>query len=290
MRVLVGCEFSAIVRDAFRARGHDAWSCDVLCCERGPKHHIRDDVRNHLGDGWDLGIFHPPCTFLSYAGNAHWNNPGRATKRAAAMKFFLDLYHCEIPSVCVENPLGHPVTEFRRPDQAIQPYEYGDNKRKRTCLWLRNLPLLIPENSVSPPPPQYIQGRNGGRIKNRYSMDALRPSPTRGQKRSRFFPGVAAAMARQWGVVTINTGATHALEHIDRPSSGVCEDQNRIGSTHAAMAGAVIVADGEHGDAREIQQYTGVPVVASREPQSDSGHGFLALSPSPATPQEAGNV
>lgn len=200
VKVLIACEYSGIVRDAFIDLGHDAWSCDVLCSARGPKRHIRGDVREILRDGWDLMIAHPPCTYLSFAGNAFWNRPGREAKRAAAMAFFLALYNAPIGRVCVENPLGHPVTAFRRPDQTINPFQFGDAKRKRTCLWLRGLPLLKPTTPEAlPPEPQYIHARRGGQIKNRYSMDCLPPSATRGQKRSRFFPGIAAAMAQQWG-------------------------------------------------------------------------------------------
>lgn len=200
MRVLIACEFSATVRDAFRARGHDAWSCDVLCCAKGPAHHIRCNVLSVINDRWDLIIAHPPCQYLSYAGNAWWNRPGRRQLREAALRFFIRLYNAPCPRVAVENPQGFPLTEFRRPDQTIQPYHFGDHKRKRTCLWLRGLPLLVPTTPHAPPPaPQYTASRPDGRIKNRYSTDSLPPSATRAQKRSVFFPGVAAAMAQQWG-------------------------------------------------------------------------------------------
>lgn len=200
MKVLVACEMSGIVRDAFRAKGHEAMSCDVLCCMRGPAFHYRQDVREILSDGWDLMIAHPPCTFLSYAATSSWNKPGRAEKREAAMRFFMELYEAKIERIAIENPTGWPNTVFRKPNQIVNPFDFGDRKRKRICLWLKNLPLLIPINSVAPPDPTWIHNRrNGTRKKNRCSMDALPPSPTRGQKRSIFFPGIAAAMADQWG-------------------------------------------------------------------------------------------
>lgn len=199
MKVLIACEFSGIVRDAFRAAGHDAWSCDLLCCERGPDHHYRCDVLTILDQNWDLMVGFPPCTYLSYAGTAHWNKPGRAEKRQLALDFFLQLYNAPIPKVALENPLGYVHNAFRRPDQTINPFQFGDRKRKRICLWLRNLPPLQPTNIVEPPEPAYLQTSNG-KVKNRWSMDALHAScPTRAQRRSRFFPGIAAAMADQWG-------------------------------------------------------------------------------------------
>ena len=129
LRVLVACEFSGIVREAFKVRGHDAWSCDLLPTEI-PGQHIQGDVLEHLEDGWDMMIAHPPCTYLSYVGMRHWNKPGRAEKRVEAMQFFMRFIRANIPRICVENPLGYPSQVFRAPDQIIHPYYFGDPFQK----------------------------------------------------------------------------------------------------------------------------------------------------------------
>lgn len=222
MRVLVACEFSGIVRDAFAARGHDAWSCDIIPTE-APGNHHQCPVESILGMGWDMMIACPPCTYLTYAGTAHWNNTGRKEKRAAAMVFFRKLYDCDVPRVAVENPFGLPCQEFRKPDQIINPFDFGQAVRKRTCLWLKNLPILwrgddlfAPENSPTPvpaPEPVYVGVRiKTGKPKSRHAVDCNRPvkrnihfieslshDGNRAHERSRFFPSIAAAMAQQWG-------------------------------------------------------------------------------------------
>lgn len=208
MRVLVACEFSGIVRDAFAARGHDTWSCDLLPTER-PGRHIQGDVLEILDDGWDLMIAHPPCTYLSYAGIGWFNEEkwgdsarNRKSKREAAAYFFMRLWKAPVPRVAIENPVGYMNSHFRKADQTIQPYFFGDPHVKGTCLWLRGLlPLMYPVG-IPKPAPLTIQYRKpskyykGGEIKNRYFTDAF----TRDQhERSRTFPGIAAAMAEQWG-------------------------------------------------------------------------------------------
>lgn len=204
MKVLIACEFSGIVRDAFIAKGHDAWSCDLLPTEKlGP--HIQDDVLGHLNDGWDLMIAHPPCTYLSYSGIAYWNRPGRAEKREEGMNFFLALYNTPIPKIAVENPVGYSNSVFRTPDQIVKPYFFGEPIQKNICLWLKNLPLLFhaKENSLfwkrthtNKPKPTYID-KSG---KPRYFTDAISGYSKDAQKnRSRFFQSVAQAMAEQWG-------------------------------------------------------------------------------------------
>lgn len=152
MRVLVACECSGRVRDAFRAKGHDAWSCDIEPSEGSAKYHIQGDVLAHLNKNWDLIIAHPPCTYLSCVGN-RWlaTDPSRYAKRERALKFFLACYNASAPHVCVENPTGYANTKFRKPDQTIHPYMFGEAVKKRTCLWLRGLPMLEPHNPVSPP-------------------------------------------------------------------------------------------------------------------------------------------
>lgn len=211
MRVLVACEFSGIVRDAFRARGHDAWSCDLLETESHPEYHLQMDVRDVLDSDWDLMIAHPPCTYLTNAGVRHLHDSfsGRAGGRAKvfgaarieAMQegadFFNSLRDCSIPKICIENPLPHCYARQLIGDytQKIQPWQFGHMETKATCLWLRNLPSLCETNIVGPPPRNMpIEMR---RVWNRVHQTS--PSKDRWRKRSRFYTGIAAAMADQWG-------------------------------------------------------------------------------------------
>ncbi len=191
IKVLVACEFSGRVREAFKRHSFDAWSCDLLPTEI-PGQHIQGDVLKILNNGWDLMIAHPPCTYLSYAGKGHWNDTGRAELRDNAMIFFLELYHADIPHVVVENPKGWPMAAFRPADQRVEPFMFGDPERKRTYLWLRNLPLLNPTNAlwnIGAP----VTEKTG---KRRWFTD--RGSSDK-KYRSRTFPGIAEAMADQWG-------------------------------------------------------------------------------------------
>lgn len=204
MKVLIACEFSGIVRDAFIRAGHNAVSCDLEPTE-SPGPHIQGDVLAVLDDHWDLLIAHPPCRFLSYAGNHVWNAPGRAANRNAAMSFFLQLFNAPIGRVCVENPFGYAFSSFRPPDQVVQPYYFGDSFVKKTCFWLRNLPCLEwydqpgfwhCQTAVVRPEPVYVRGDG----KSIYHIEAAKGSgDARRKARSRFFPGIAAAMADQWG-------------------------------------------------------------------------------------------
>ena len=199
MRVLVACEFSGIVRDAFAARGHDAWSCDLLPTER-PGQHIQGDVLAVLRDGWDLMVAHPPCTYLSRAG-ARWLHAGgrvdaeRLRLGYEAVDFFMRLLHAPIPRVAVENPT--PLRECGLPphNQAIQPYEFGHPYSKRTLLWLRDLPPLMPTDIVvrngTWVPSNKGGARRGTKVDKGVALDA--------RTASRTFPGIAAAMAEQWG-------------------------------------------------------------------------------------------
>ncbi len=204
-RVLVACEFSGTVRDAFAALGHDAWSCDILPSE-SPGNHIEGCVLSVLDQDWDLIVAHPPCTYLSYAGTRHWNNPGRAEKREDALAFFMKCYNAPARRVAVENPVGYANTVFRKPDQVIDPYFFGDRERKRTALWLRNLPPLIHVRSddlisiathCPPPEPKYFL-YNGKAV---HWCAAQSGAKDRQKKRSRFWPGIANAMAQQWGAL-----------------------------------------------------------------------------------------
>jgi hypothetical protein len=204
LKVLIACECSGAVRTAFRARGHDAWSCDVKpCSDAGP--HIQGDALDVIKfGGWDLMIAHPPCTFLSVAGNAWLNRPGRKEARAKALEFFIALYNAPVPRICVENPAGYPCSAFRAPDQQIHPYYFGESQMKRTLLWLKNLPPLVhvkesdlisQRTHTEPPPPTYVD-KTG---KNRYFVDSLGFSKDRQAKRSVTFAAIANAMAEQWG-------------------------------------------------------------------------------------------
>lgn len=202
MRVLVACEFSGIVRDAFRARGHDAWSCDLLESER-PGFHMKDDAivasyggrDGHLGycawDAlpsqyhWDLMIAHPPCTHLAVSG-ARWFKDKQMQQRVA-LQFVYSLMHAPVPRICIENPISIISSRIRKPDQIIQPWMFGHGETKATCLWLKNLPPLVPTNIV--------QGRAA-------RVHREPPSPDRWKNRSRTLQGIADAMADQWG----NTG------------------------------------------------------------------------------------
>lgn len=195
LRVLVACEFSGLVRDAFRARGHDAWSCDLLPTER-PGPHYQGDVRDVLGRGWDLMVAHPPCTYLSNAGNVWIHRPGRVEAREVAMAFFLCLFEAPIPLVAVENPKGYPSRAFRKPEQVIEPYQFGHPARKPTCLWLRGLPLLAGDTEAVPPPPAFRDSTTG---RARHFTDNWPGTKDRWKNRSRTFPGIAQAMADQWG-------------------------------------------------------------------------------------------
>ena len=195
MRVLIACEYSGIVRDAFLAAGHEAMSCDLLPTE-SPGPHYQGDVHDVLGDGWDMMIAHPPCQYLSYAGLGHWHQPGRAELRAEALAFALSLYNSPIPFVAMENPKGWIGQAFRPADQYINPFDFGDPIRKRTGLWLKGLPLLEATNRVPPPAAVSVQYRKAtGYVKLRHHVD----SAANWKARSRFFPGIARAMAAQWG-------------------------------------------------------------------------------------------
>lgn len=182
MRVLVACEYSAVVRDAFLAKGHDAWSCDLLECERDPAWHIRGDVLEVLGDEWDLMIAHPPCTHLAVSGARWFKN--KQKEQAEALDFVRTLLEAPIDKIALENPISVISTRIRKPDQIIQPWMFGHGETKATCLWLKNLPLLQPTNVVD--------GREA-------RVHKMPPGPDRWKERSRTFTGIAQAMAEQWG-------------------------------------------------------------------------------------------
>lgn len=182
-RVLIACEFSGIVRDAFLAKGHNAWSCDLLASER-PGSHLQGDVLSVLRNEWDLMIAFPPCTHLAVSG-ARWFKEKRQ-EQSAAIAFVGALMAADVPRIAIENPIGILSTHIRKPDQIIQPWQFGHGEIKATCLWLKNLPLLQPTNIV--------EGR-------RARVHREPPSPDRWKNRSRTLQGIADAMADQWGAV-----------------------------------------------------------------------------------------
>ena len=181
MKVLIGCEYSGVVRDAFIVRGHDAISCDLLPTET-PGPHYQGDVRDIIGDGWDLAIFHPPCTHLAVSG-ARWFRDKQA-EQAEALAFVRELLSAPIPRIALENPVSIISSRIRKPDQIIQPWQFGHGETKATCLWLKNLPLLAPTDIVD--------GREA-------RVHKMPPGPDRWKERSRTYHGIAEAMADHWG-------------------------------------------------------------------------------------------
>lgn len=194
MKVLVACEYSGTVRDAFAALGHDALSCDLLPSET-PGKHYQGDVRDIIDQGWDLMIAHPPCTHLAVSG-ARWFHQKQA-EQAEALDFVRLLLDAPILKIALENPISIISTYIRKPDQIIQPYMFGHNATKATCLWLKNLPYLVPTNIVDKGPRHITKG--GRSLPEWYNLP---PSPDRWKKRSATFSGIAEAMATQWGSVS----------------------------------------------------------------------------------------
>lgn len=205
MKILVACEFSGTVRDAFIRQGHDAMSCDLLPTEKtGP--HYQGDVKDLLNGGWDLMIAHPPCTYLTVSG-LHWNKrrPERAARTEEALDFVRLLLDAPIPRIALENPVSCISSRIRRPDQTIQPYDFGHDASKRTCLWLKNLPPLKIDPALRFEGRKVEWPRGSDKIVERWSnqtdsgQNALTPSEDRWAKRSVTYQGIADAMASQWG-------------------------------------------------------------------------------------------
>jgi hypothetical protein len=183
VKILIACEFSGIIREAFKAKGHDAWSCDLSPSEI-PGQHIQWDVLQVLENhDWDMMIAHPPCTYLAVSG-ARWFKD-RIQQQQDALNFVQKLMNAAIDKICIENPVSVISTHIRKPDQIIQPWMFGHGETKKTCLWLKNLPLLLPTNIV--------EGRE-----NR--VHRMPPSENRGRERSRTYAGIGSAMADQWGI------------------------------------------------------------------------------------------
>jgi site-specific DNA-cytosine methylase len=195
MKILIACEFSGIVREAFNAyHGNYAISCDLLPSEDGRSdYHYQGDVRGILNDGWDMLIAFPPCTDLAVSG-ARWFPEKRADGRQqASINFFLTLVNANIPKIAIENPVGIMSTVYHKPDQIIQPYQFGHEATKTTCLWLKGLPKLQPTNIVNKGERHVT--KDGNSLPAWYNLP---PSPTRWIERSRTFTGIAQAMANQW--------------------------------------------------------------------------------------------
>ena len=181
MRVLVACEFSGVVREAFRTRGHEAWSCDLLPAEDGSVFHHQRDVLGLLDGEWDLMIAHPPCTHLASSGARWFKDKG--PQQVEAFQFVMALASAKIPKIAIENPIGVLSSMWRKPDQIVQPWQFGHGETKATCLWLKGLPKLVPTAIVDGREPR---------------IHHMPPGPNRWKERSRTFPGIAEAMAHQW--------------------------------------------------------------------------------------------
>jgi hypothetical protein len=219
MRVLIGCECSGVVRRAFRALGHDAWSCDLLPAVDGSPHHLQCDVLSVLNDGWwDLGIFHPVCTYLTNSAEWAYKDPdftrypgvgyhqklkpetlfgvARRQARIESVDFVFRIRDSKIPRKVFENPNGHLSTAWRKPDQTIQPHWFGDDASKATCLWIEgDLPLLVPTIHV---PPRMVNGRPRWANQTDGGQNKLSPSENRRALRSETYPGIANALADQY--------------------------------------------------------------------------------------------
>lgn len=213
-RILIACEESQTLTKTFRAAGHEAFSCDLKPCSGGhPEWHIHGDVTPHLSEGWDLMIGHPECTYLTVTGNKwfyhpedkgmdvslrrpHPRFPNRREHREDAYDFFMLLANSSIDKIVIENPVGIMSTRWRKPDQIVQPYEFGDPHAKKTCLWLKNLPKLVPTDIVEP---EYITYKSGKRMAKWYADAVKLPVEERKRLRSKTFQGIADAMVDQWG-------------------------------------------------------------------------------------------
>lgn len=205
MKILIACEESQAVCKAFRAKGHEAYSCDILPCSGGhPEWHIQGDVLEQLSKDWDMIIAHPPCTYLTTTGNRWFNVErygGKALQRIKdreeAKEFFMKFANAKCEKICIENPLGFMSTYYKKPEQIIQPYMFGEPFEKKTCLWIKGLPLLKSTNIVSPP--KRTQFNSGKSMPSWYAEAWHLPKEQRSILRSKTFQGIADAMAEQWG-------------------------------------------------------------------------------------------
>ena len=196
MKVLIACEFSGTVRDAFAKLGHDAWSCDLEATDV-PGNHYQGDMFDIIHDGWDLMIAHPPCTHLAVSGARHFAKKREDGRQQQGIDFFIKVVSTNIPMVAVENPIGIMSSIYRKPDQIVQPYEYGHKTTKATCLWLKGLPLLKPTNIVEKG--EFVVFPSGKRMSKWYADSAKHSPKERERIRNKTFQGIADAMAQQWG-------------------------------------------------------------------------------------------
>ena len=208
MRVLVGCEFSGAVRRAFRDAGHDAWSCDLLPAGDGSPFHYQEDVLGIMHEGWDLGIFFPPCTYICSSG-MHWTTRGLRDRKLTedALGFVEMLMKAPIPMIAIENPVGAISTRIRKPDQIIHPWQFGHPESKTTCLWLKNLPLLKPTLVLDKPSSGVWSNQTPS------GQNKLGPSERRWAERSKTYQGIAEAMASQWSSPQIARPVQTVVNH-----------------------------------------------------------------------------
>ena len=201
MRVLIACEESQVVCKAFRVKGHEAYSCDIIECSGDhPEWHIQDDVLNHLNDGWEMMIAFPPCTHLAVSGAKHFKQKREDGRQQKGIDFFMEFANSDIDKVCIENPVGIMSNQYRKPDQIIQPYFFGDEFQKTTCLWLFNLPYLkhyskddLYNKKTHVGKGEFITTPSGKKLPKWYSDNKNQ------KNRSKTFLGIAKAMADQWG-------------------------------------------------------------------------------------------
>ena len=196
MKILIACEYSGTVRDAFIAKGHEAMSCDLLPTDvAGP--HYQGNVMDIINDGWDLMIAHPPCTYLSVSG-MHWTTRGLRDPKLTedALDFVKQLMDAPIKRICIENPVSIISSRLRKPDQSVNPYYFGHDASKKTCLWLKNLPLLTPTHFIEP---RIVNGKKRWGNQTDSGQNKLPPSKDRWKIRSATYQGIADAMANQWG-------------------------------------------------------------------------------------------
>lgn len=201
MKIIIACEESQTVCKAFRELGYEAYSCDIEECSGGHKEwHIKDDILNHLNDGWDLMIAHPPCTHLCVSGQRWFNKYSKFAKpthlRDEALEFVRNLMEAPINKIAIENPISIISSRIRKPDQIIKPYQFGEDSSKSTCLWLKNLPLLLPTNIIKPS--IYISSSGRAWDKWFFETSSIADKKTRSRIRSKTFEGIAKAMAQQW--------------------------------------------------------------------------------------------
>ena len=202
MKILIACEFSGTVREAFAAKGHDAWSCDIEPTDI-PGNHYQGDVKEILKKGWDMMIAHPPCTYLTVTGNKWFKPeykdrfPTRQQDRKDAIKFFMMLAEAPIDKIVIENPIGIMSTTYKKPNQIIHPWQFGHEASKSTCLWIKGLPNLEPTNIVGKG--EFVTYKSGKRMTKWYADAASKPPKERAKIRNTTFTGIAQAMANQWG-------------------------------------------------------------------------------------------